>query len=906
MNIVKHAAETAFLFFMIVYAPGRVFAQESPPEARSRIVNGKVVDAGTGRPVFEAFVSVIGRNDMVACNEDGAFSITIPAENACTLTVVKSGYDPADIPIEPGITGAAVTVALEPSPVHELPKLVINTSRIRQPITTSGGISQISISPELSSKLPGVGQADVFRSLQLLPGVTGTNESSSGLFVRGGTPDQNLIVLDGMPIYYVDHFYGFFSAFNPQAIDNVTLHKGGFSSRWGGRLSSVVDLSSSGNGMSPDSQGVKAGVGTGLLSSNGFLQIPLGNNDVGTLMFAGRRSMTDLYRTDLFNTLFNRMHGTDTMSTRKTDGKYYEAADRLVYQPEFNFWDVNGLAAFRLGTRGKLATTFFASRDYQDNSIDTTWSVRNSTPVTTITYLPGDKKHYTIDTLRIDTITKTTVIKNTSPVFWGNICIGQQWKQQWSDAYATGLNLSYSQFIDTKTEDYFRSDSRSERFSDTTSPIDSVFGAVSWMNSTNKIRDLSGRFDNSITFSDWNTFSTGVELSLKNVSYRRDTMQTDTNSLEWKRSLVWEQPTPMRRNDTSITMAVYAEDELKFGDRAGLTPGLRFYYFNLTSAYALDPRISGWWQLLPEVKVKGAWGLYTQEIHRAEQEDISGGGKYIWLLTNTDLPLEKSQQIIGGISWEKRHFLLDVEGYVKRMSGLLTISERMRTAPVPRIGQPFNPNELALFEGTGLARGLELLAQARNVRFSLASKNATYNGWVSYTWSRTENTYAAFNNGNPFPATNDHTHEVKVVNSFDWNVTPWSSINFGAVWLYSTGTPYTAPLGVYTLVLLDSTLNRSYMYVSDKNAYRLPDYHRLDLSVAWQVFLGRHVRGSLTMGLFNAYRRENILERTYSSSTIGGNGGEITSGNVTTVFTAIDKNAMLLMPNAALELTVEF
>ena len=906
MDILKHAAGTAFLSFIIVFTLDQVFAQEVSPTVLSRTFNGKVIDTTTGQPVFEAIVSVAGRNTIVACNQHGMFSITIPAETVCTLTVKKPGYEETNIPVEPGITSAPSRIILNPLSVHELPKLIINTTRTRLPITTTARISQISISPELAAKLPSVGQADIFRSLQLLPGVGGTNESSSGLYVRGGTPDQNLIILNGMPIYYVDHFYGFFSAFNPKAINNVTLHKGGFSSRWGGRLSSVVELSSSNNGMSSDSQGIKVDVGTGLLSSSGFLQIPLKNSDVGTLMFAGRRSMTDFYRTDLFNKLFNRMHGTDTMSTRTTDGKYYEDAERLVYQPEFMFWDINGLATFKIGSRGKLATTFFTSRDYQDNSIDTTWAVRNSIPVTTITYLPGDKKQYTIDTLRIDTITKTTVIKNKSPVFWGNICIGQQWKEQWSDVYTTGLNLSYSQFLDTKTEDYFRSDSKTERFSDMTSPIDSIFEAVSWMASTNKITDISGRFDNTITISDWNRLNTGVELSRKNVIYMRDTMPTDTNSMEWKRMLVWEQPTPIRRNDTSISMAGYAEDELRFGDKAGLTPGLRFYYFSLTSAYALDPRVSGWWQLFPEVKVQGSWGLYTQEIHRAEQEDISGGGKYIWLMTNADLPFEKSQQIIGGISWEKRHFILDIEGYVKRMSGLLTISERMRTVTTSRTGQPFNPNELALFEGTGFARGLELLAQIRNVHFPLASKNATYNGWVSYTWSRMENTYAAFNNGNPFPASNDHTHEVKVVNIFEWNVATWSSINIGAVWLYSTGTPYTAPLGVYTLVLLDSTLNRSYMQVSDKNAFRLPDYHRLDLSVAWNVRFGRHVKGSLTMGLFNAYRQENILERTYSSSTIGDNGGEIMSGNETMIFTAMDKNAMLIMPNAGMELTVEF
>jgi hypothetical protein len=351
---------------------------------------------------------------------------------------------------------------------------------------------------------------------------------------------------------------------------------------------------------------------------------------------------------------------------------------------------------------------------------------------------------------------------------------------------------------------------------------------------------------------------------------------------------------------------------MTFGDKAGLTPGVRYYYFRHSSAQAVDPRLSLWYRLLPGFKIKGACGIYTQEIHRAEEEDISGGSKFVWLLSNNNRPLEKSKQVLAGISWETTHLLFDTEGYVKRQSGLLTISERMRSY-ISYIGkQPFDPDQFALFEGTGLVRGIDLLIQIKNARFSLFNRSTTYDGWMAYTLSKSENTYPVFNDGNPFLSINDHTHEFKIVNSLEWNVASWSSIDLGAVWMYSTGAPYTAPVEFFDLNLLSGPNNRSYVHVSDKNAYRLPDYHRLDISTAWKIDIGSHFQSSLTLGLFNVYNRKNILERTYTVSTVNTYNYEFGYDNYfpddckKTVITAIDRKAMALLPNAAFKVTALF
>lgn len=886
----------------------------------SRVVTGKVLDGKTKQPLLSAMVSCALNHTTTASNQNGEFTLTLPV-SSCSLSVARNNYEPVAIAVDSGALLKKLEIALARSSTYELQEMSINAGRIdvKQMMKTSDKISQVEMSPELMAKLPSVGQADLFRSLQLLPGVSGTNESSSGLFVRGGTPDQNLIMLNDIPVYYVDHFYGFFSAFNPNAIDNVTMYKGGFGAEYGGRTSSVVDLSSTGKDLSSDSSTTAAGVGAGLLSSDAFVQIPLINKDVGTLMIAGRRSMTDVFHTDLFDQLFSQVHGNDSLSSatrRTTAGGAIGGAlqnNHIVYQPTFSFWDVNALAAFKLGQSGLLTTTFFGSHDDQDNSLDTSWSTKVVNPV--VSFARGTTgTTFTRDTLRYDTVTTTNTINHKDPLGWGNICAAQGWEQKWTDLFKSKLTVSYSQFLDAENESDNPSTETSNRYSDTTKARDTTVSSSSGVTSTNEIIDVSGRLDNSFKVTDWNTVSAGLEASRKIVTYEHDSTASSATTVTGAApgGAAASRFAPVGSYDTSMSAAAYAEDDMKFGDKGGLTPGLRGYYFRLIHQEALDPRVSGWYKPTDHLKLQGAWGIYTQELQRVEEENITGGSKFVWLLADANRPLEKSVQYIAGASWENKRFIFDVEGYVKTFTGLEEISQRDSALGV------FNPGTLPVFQGTGLAKGLEFLAQVKDERFTLFDKNAVYNGWLSYTLSSVENTFAVFNNGNPFPATQDHPNEVKIVNTLAWDVNAWSNIDFSAVWLYSTGAPYTAPLGSYTLTLLDST-QRTYMHVSNENQYRLPDYHRLDLSLAWKVHFNKHFTGGLTAGVFNAYNRQNIIARTYSQTLISsspattaaaagftGAGAAAGTANQTSVFTAVDQAGMPIMPNIALDLSMKF
>ena len=130
------------------------------------------------------------------------------------------------------------------------------------PLQVNQTPSHITFNPRLLSGLPTLGETDVLRSLQLLPGISATNETSSGLVVRGSAPDQNLILFDGFSVFQLDHFFGVFSAFNPMAIKDIQMYKSGFDARYGGSTSSVLDIT----GKAGDTEKLRIGLNASLVS----------------------------------------------------------------------------------------------------------------------------------------------------------------------------------------------------------------------------------------------------------------------------------------------------------------------------------------------------------------------------------------------------------------------------------------------------------------------------------------------------------------------------------------------------------------------------------------------------------------------------------------------------------------
>ncbi len=316
---------SAFVLAAVLFAAAPAFAQTAT-------VSGFVRDAETGETLVQATVRVDGTNRGVATNTQGFYSLAGLPAGAVALRVSTVGYAAQTLPL----TLAAgetrqVDVSLAPESFGEAVVVAQQTLSDERP----PGVADVPI--RLVQSLPTVFEADLFRSIQLLPGVKSANDFSSALYIRGGSPDQTLILLDGTTVYNPTHFFGFFSTFNTDAIKDVRLFKGAYPSEYGGRLGSVLDISSrDGN------RNRTAGTATvGVLASRVGIEGPLpGLGGRGSYMVAARRSTLE--------PLLGFLRTTPD-STSIPDGFY--------------FYDVNARVGVDLSPRDRISAAVYAGQD---------------------------------------------------------------------------------------------------------------------------------------------------------------------------------------------------------------------------------------------------------------------------------------------------------------------------------------------------------------------------------------------------------------------------------------------------------------------------------------------------------------------------------------------------------------
>jgi hypothetical protein len=313
--------------------PDRFVLVTRPADA-SHILSGFVVDAASGEALVGANLYVPALRRGTSTNQEGFYSLTLPADSV-RLVSSYLGYERKVIPLKLQ-SDRRRTIELSPSAVQAGS---LEVTAEQAPLQQTTRTSTVEITAKRAKQNPTLlGQTDVLKTLQLLPGVQSGNEGTSGLYVRGGTPDQNQILLDGAPLYNVSHLFGFLSVFNPDIIQNVRLTKGGFPARYGGHLSSVVEVSTEdGNRKSYDVEG-----SLGLVASRLTVQGPIGGDDTSFLI-AGRRTYADWLA---------RASSEDDL-----DGGYY-------------FYDVNAKLNHRFSSSDRLAFSLYTGDDKYYNRED--------------------------------------------------------------------------------------------------------------------------------------------------------------------------------------------------------------------------------------------------------------------------------------------------------------------------------------------------------------------------------------------------------------------------------------------------------------------------------------------------------------------------------------------------------
>jgi len=760
------------------------------PERRD--IHGYVADIESGEALPYATVAVTGMGRGAHTNPDGYFVIVDVPARACTLEVTYIGYHTGSVPVGEhalGPEGLKIELRVQAVGVGET---VVAAERQYEIWKPAEEVSQITLSPRQLDFLPALGENDVFRSLQLLPGISGASEGSSGLYVRGGTPDQNLILFDGMTVYHIDHFFGLFSAFNADAIKDIQVYKGGFPAKYGGRLSSVVELT----GKTGDANELRVAGAVNLLSARLLMEAPLWG--MGSWVVSLRRSYTDIIESGLYQTLFDL---SDQESSGPAAPQFGRGSRRLQTQevnPLFYFYDLSTKASISPTPRDFLSLSLYSGRDNLDKSRSLEGLGLRGAGGGTTTSATG-----------------TRVEDNLTD--WGNLGVSVKWGRQWHSRLFTNLLVSSSVY----SSEY----ARNSAFEGQAAEGAAGFRSAAQYEEDNEVRDTSLRLDGEWQVHAAHKISTGLAMTALTAEYTATFGDT------------------IDRLDVASQgrqMAVYLQDEWSPISTLEITAGVRGTHHDQTDSVYVAPRLSAAWYLTDRVKVKGAWGQYYQFVNNISSENILQGRGDFWLVADENMQPGSSEHRIVGLSYETDDILLEVEGYDKDLEGLVEFSRRAgRRLPADYLG--------SFFFGEGSARGVEFLAQ---------KKRGPVSGWISYTLGQVRQRFPNLNDGETFAADHDRRHEVKWVGSCERG--PW---RYGATWVYASGGAYTAPESYYAIDLIDGN-SLSFVHVGERNASRLPAYHRMDVSVS-RAFEAEEFDWRAGVSIFNLYGRSNIQGLEY-------------------------------------------
>ncbi len=584
-------------------------------------LTGIIQDKATGEALPFAQIIVEGTKNGTSSNVDGYFTLFHVPIDTSRLLVSYVGYKKKVVFLSPRLVSKPIVIELISTSV-QLTDITVVGER-EDLLQVSDKISVATINPKEIAALPSLGEKDIFRAFQLLPGVSGSNEGSSGLYVRGGTPDQNLILYDGFTVYHVDHLFGMFSAFNSNAIKDVQLYKGGFESKFGGRISSVMEIV----GKSGSENKFNMGVDVGFLSVNGFMEMPFGKKV--TVLIAARRS----FQSPLYNSIFSSFQDEAqpvTQTVQSGGGPKGGSRSIATAEPSSYFYDLNAKITYNPTNKDIISFSFFNGVDDLDNSrkFDRTFGNTNITG-------------------GFNDLTK-----------WGNWGMSTKWSRKWNDKLYSNALVSFSNYFSLR-----------DRTSETTRVVnDENISIKRGTLEDNNLKDYSIKLDNEYELNENNRLEFGFQANYFDIQY--DYTQNDTNVIQ-------------KRSDIGSLVAIYLQDSWEPISGFKIKPGLRLSYFNVSDDVYYEPRLSLSYKPTSRFTLKSAWGYYYQFVQRVIREDVSTGSRDFWILTDGNtIPVGFSEQFIVGASYETNDFLFDVEAYYKKLSGLTEYTLRF----IPQFG----------------------------------------------------------------------------------------------------------------------------------------------------------------------------------------------------------------------------
>ena len=611
-----------------------------------RKVNGILIDAWTQQPLAYGHV-LCGQGDGVISDENGRFELNLEDGTATTEVAVQYlGYQTRKTWITPGTEPLDLKIRLTPK-IEQLQGMTVTA---RLPAISNKLLDDATVlhGPALQRLPAFVNGADVMRSLQYLPGVSAHDDLSADLNIRGGSGDENLIILDGITLYNVTHYFGIFSIVNPHMVDEVKVYKNAFPAEYGGRTSSVVDIRSAQRNQGDTKALAIADVN--LMTSSVLLDVPLGKQF--RVMAAGRITNQNLANSKLFNLLNSEVKDTRIFDARSSLASIREVVSQ---KPELRFFDANLKASWRPSARFSADFNYFSG---------------------------ADKYAYAY------TRTSTQLINNRREVLnesydeeadWFNQGFGLQLNQRWSTRFNSNLNVAFSEY-----------------------GISRDFSQKSIFQVGNRLRPnfvFTNNHDNHIS---------GLDINWKNEWQLRANQKLvfGFESIANKSTLYLKDgKTPsLDLDDRGLQQSLYGEYQADLADSTlNLSFGLR------GTRYAednyLSPRLGLFVKVSEEFRLKASWSIYQQFLYQFFHEDIYGRSYPYWVLAKGDprFPVTTAHNTMLGANFRKGSFELDAEFYVKNTNNMVEHARTLVALP-----DSFE-YKFTTFQGTGKTIGLDLL-----------------------------------------------------------------------------------------------------------------------------------------------------------------------------------------------------
>jgi hypothetical protein len=733
------------------------------------LLSGYVRNSKTGEPITNASV-VIDSSLSATTDLDGRYSITVPTgKHALGISVIGMKDTKMQLIV---YSRGRLDIDMDEQ-VRTLKEVVVSSQRTQNVRAVQMGVQRLTI--ENIKRIPTVfGEADVLRAITSLPGVKTVGEASTGFNVRGGSADQNLILFNDATIYNPSHFFGLFSAFNPDIVKSIELYKASVPARFGGRLSSVLDIA----GNDGNKKTLKGSAGVGPVTSRIHLEGPL---------IKDKTSFNFGARTTYANWLLNLLP--DEYENSKA-----------------SFQDINLLLNHRIDSNNHIYLNGYFSNDKFSLGDDTTYGYSN----------------------------RNVNIKwrhQFNRKIYGSLLFGyDQYKYNVSsdrnviNAFKLGFNinqlnakLDFEYFMNTKHSfDFGISSVRYKLDPGYIKPDHEESSVIQEkVNAEQALESgayLTHRYNPTSSLS----FSTGIRYSVFNYLgpqdvrvYTQGQPMTPTNLIE------------TRQYNKGKFIKTYGGPEVRFSVR-----------------YAFSNAFS----------IKAAYNSLRQYIHLLSNTALIAPTD-IWKLSDANIKPQRGQQVSFGIYNNLRSNTIEtsVEVYYKKIRDYLD----------------YKPGATLFLNHTVETEVISTRGRAYGLEVMIKKTAGKLTGWISYTYSRIElQAYdttqgALVNKGNYYPANYDKPHDVTLTGNFKVNHRFSVSLNT----TYSTGRPITLPIGRYFYAGSQRVL------YSDRNAYRIPDYFRMDMSmnIDGNHKVNQKTHNSWTIGFYNLLGRKNPYSVYYVS-----------------------------------------